>query len=125
MGGLSIVWRSLAAGGSIHLLPKFETDAAIATLRDRAVTMASLVPTMLYRILERDPGPYSGLASILLGGAPASAELVQRALFAGLPVLQTYGMTEACSQVATVVPGTAIEAIGTVGPPLSDGQPLD
>ena len=119
VGGLSIVWRSLAAGGSIHLLPKFETDAAIAALRDRAVTMASLVPTMLHRILERDPGPYSGLAAILLGGAPASAELVQRALFAELPVLQTYGMTETCSQVATVEPGTAIESLGTVGPPLS------
>ncbi|MGB9358364.1 MAG: AMP-binding protein [Acidimicrobiia bacterium] len=119
VGGLSVVWRSLAAGGSIHLLSRFEADTAIAALRERAVTMASLVPTMLHRILERDPGPYGGLASVLLGGAPASAELVQRAIFAGLPVLQTYGMTEACSQVATVEPGTAIESLGTVGPPLS------
>jgi len=118
VGGLSVVWRSLAAGGSIHLLPEFETGTVIAALRDRAVTMASLVPTMLHRILERDPGSYSGLAAILLGGAPASVELVQRALFAGLPVLQTYGMTETGSQVATVEPGTAIEALGTVGRPL-------
>ena len=120
VGGLSIVWRSLSAGGSIRLLPRFETDAVVAALRDRAVTMASLVPTMLHRILERDPGPYNGLRAILLGGAPASTELVQRALFAGLPVLQTYGMTETASQVATVEPGRAIESLGTAGPPLPD-----
>ena len=119
IGGLSVVWRSLAAGGSIHLLPGFESGTAIAALRDRAVTMASLVPTMLHRILEQDPGPYTGLAAILLGGAPASADLVERALFAGLPVLQTYGMTETASQVATVEPGTATEALGTAGPPLA------
>lgn len=118
VGGLSIVWRSLTSGGSIHLLPRFEIGAAVAALRNRAVTMASLVPTMLHRILERDPGPYSGLRAILLGGAPASTELVQRALFAGLPVLQTYGMTETASQVATVEPGTAIESLGTAGLPL-------
>jgi len=118
VGGLSIVWRSLAAGGSIELHRQFDTDAAISALRDGAVTMASLVPTMLYRILERDPGPYTNLAAILLGGAPASVGLVERALLAGLPVLQTYGMTEAGSQVATVERGTALQALGTAGPPL-------
>ena len=119
VGGLSIVWRSLAAGGSIELHRRFDTDAAVSALRGGVVTMASLVPTMLYRILERDPGPYAGLAAILLGGAPASVGLVERALIAGLPVLQTYGMTETSSQVATVERGTAVQALGTAGPPLS------
>ena len=118
VGGLSIVWRSLTAGGSIELHRQFDTEAAIAALRGGVVTMASLVPTMLHRILERDPGPYEGLSAILLGGAPASVDLVERALLAGLPVLQTYGMTEAGSQVATVERGTALQALGTAGPPL-------
>ena len=119
VGGLSIVWRSLAAGGSIELHRQFDTDAAISALRGGVVTIASFVPTMLYRILERDSGPYAGLSAILLGGAPASVGLVERALLAGLPVLQTYGMTEAGSQVATVERGTALQALGTAGPPLS------
>jgi O-succinylbenzoic acid--CoA ligase len=80
--------------------------------------MASLVPTMLQRILERDPGPYEGMTAILLGGAPAGPELVEQALLAGLPVLQTYGLTEAGSQVATVERGTAAQSLRTVGPPL-------
>jgi O-succinylbenzoic acid--CoA ligase len=118
VGGLSIVWRSLATGGSIELHRQFDPSAAIAALRGGSVTMASLVPTMLHRILERDPGPYEGLSAVLLGGAPANADLVERALLAGLPVLQTYGMTETGSQVATVERGTAAQALGTVGPPL-------
>lgn len=123
IGGLSVVWRSLVAGGSVELLPGFETAAAVTALRSDPVTFASLVPTMLHRILEVDAGPYEGLRAVLLGGAPAGVNLVARALVAGLPVLQTYGMTEAGSQVATVEPGTATAALGTAGPPL-DGVEL-
>ena len=119
VGGLAILWRSLTAGGSIELHRRFDTDTAIAALHSGAVTLASLVPTMLYRILERDSGPYEGLTAVLLGGAPARIDLVERALLAGLPVLQTYGMSEAGSQVATVERGTALRALGTTGPPLS------
>jgi O-succinylbenzoic acid--CoA ligase len=44
--------------------------------------------------------------------------MIERALDSGLPVLQTYGMTESCSQVATVEPGAARTALGTAGRPL-------
>ena len=97
---------------------RFDADRVAEALRSGSVTIASLVPTMLYRILEIDEGPYTGLRAILLGGAAASRELVERALDAGLPVLQTYGMTEACSQVATVLPGEAHDSLGTCGRPL-------
>ena len=81
-------------------------------------TIASLVPTMLHRVLEVDEGPYGGIKAVLLGGAPASRGLVERGLAAGLPVLQTYGMSETCSQVATVEPGQEQRSIGTAGRPL-------
>lgn len=118
VGGLSIVWRTLTAGGSIMMLPHFDAAEATRALRDGATTMASLVPTMLHRMLVHDAGPYCGLKAVLLGGAPATVDLVTMALDAGLPVLQTYGMTEAASQVATVEPGMAADSLGTVGSPL-------
>ena len=118
VGGLAVVWRSLAAGGSIDVHERFDAEDAVRALRHGGITMASLVPTMLRRILDLDSGPYRGLRAILLGGAPAPAALVERALAAGLPVLQTYGMTEACSQVATVQPGQALASLGTAGLPL-------
>ena len=118
IGGLSIVWRSLSAGGSMLLHPGFDAGAVAADLRSGLATIVSLVPTMLRRILEVEPGPYTGLRAVLLGGAPASRDLVERALDAGLPIRQTYGMTEACSQVATVAKGEERDALGTVGLPL-------
>jgi O-succinylbenzoic acid--CoA ligase len=115
VGGLSVVWRSLTAGGSIELHARFDAVAVARSLKGGSVSMASLVPTMLHRILEVDPGPYDGIKGVLLGGAPASRDLVERGLAAGLPVLQTYGMTETCSQVATVEPGSERQSLGTAG----------
>ncbi len=118
VGGLSVVWRSFTAGGSVELRAGFDAVGVAESLRGGPVSIASLVPTMLHRILEVDPGPYEGIKAVLLGGAPASLALVERGLAAGLPVLQTYGMTETCSQVATVDPGTTQQSLGTAGRPL-------
>jgi O-succinylbenzoic acid--CoA ligase len=124
IGGLSILWRSAAAGGAVVVHQKFRAERVAAAIRSGSVTMASFVPTMLYRLLEADPGPYQGMKGLLVGGAAATRELVERGLEAGLPILQTYGATETCSQVATVSPGEAWEALGTAGRPL-DGVAID
>jgi O-succinylbenzoic acid--CoA ligase len=118
VGGLSVVWRSFTAGGSVELRAGFDAVGVAERLRGGSVSIASLVPTMLHRILEVDAGPYEGIKGVLLGGAPASRALVERGLAAGLPVLQTYGMTETCSQVATVEPGMTQQSLGTAGRPL-------
>ena len=80
----------------------FSPQHLLATVRRHRVTLLSLVPTMLHRLL-RAPGP--GLPrcvrGILLGGAPASEALLEEARAREWPVLPTYGLTEACSQVAT------------------------
>jgi O-succinylbenzoic acid--CoA ligase len=113
-----VLWRSFAAGGSVAVQEGFDAGQVGRVLGSGSCTMASLVPTMLHRLLEAYPGPYRGVKVVLLGGAPAGRELVERGLEAGLPITQTYGMTETCSQVATVVPGEALESLGTVGPPI-------
>lgn len=121
VGGLSVLWRSAAAGGTVVIHGGFDAARVAATLRRGEVTIASLVPTMLHRVLEVDPGPYRGLRAVLVGGAPASRGLLERARGAGLPVAVTYGMTETCSQVATAVPDELGDEEGVVGLPL-DGM---
>ncbi|HSJ84672.1 MAG TPA: AMP-binding protein [Acidimicrobiia bacterium] len=108
VAGLSIVVRSVYAGGSVRMLSGFDPASFARELRG-GVTMASVVPTMLSRLLEIEPGPYQGLKGMLVGGGPIPAGLLERAAAAGLPVLPTYGLTETCGQVATLRPGSALE----------------
>lgn len=108
VGGLAIVLRSAFAGGTVRMFPKFEAGEFAAALRS-GVTFASVVPTMLHRILEIDPGPYDGVRAVLVGGGPIPDGLLERASEAGLPVLPSYGMTETCGQVATLRPGSPVE----------------
>ncbi len=123
VGGLSVLWRSAAAGGAVVAHPAFDPAAVAGALRSGEATVASLVPVMLHRVLDADPGPYPG-PLVLLGGAAAPAALIERGLDAGLRVLASYGLTEACSQVATVAPGEERKALGTAGRPV-DGMRVE
>jgi O-succinylbenzoic acid--CoA ligase len=122
VGGISILWRSFEAGGTVVLEPGFDASRVARQLAAGAATFASLVPTMLHRVLGVHSGPYRDIGAVLVGGGGAGTRLLDRALDAGLPVLSTYGMTETCSQIATVAPGRARRDLGTVGTPLSGMQ---
>lgn len=116
VGGLSVLWRSFAAGGAVVAVDGFDRDV-VAEALDTEATVASLVPTMAHRLLE-STRVFRRVRFALLGGGPADRRLVEASLGAGLALLQTYGMTEASSQVATVAPGEIEESLGTVGRPL-------
>ena len=66
----------------------------------------SLVPTQLHRALESAPVRrwLQSSRAILLGGAPAWSDLLDRARSYGLPLAPTYGTTETAAQVATLKP---------------------
>jgi O-succinylbenzoic acid--CoA ligase len=53
------------------------------------------------RLLDAGLSRPPTLRWVLLGGAPIDEPLLARAADAGVPVAPTYGMTEACSQIAT------------------------
>ncbi len=106
VGGLSIVVRQAHTGGSITMLPGFEPDSFSRALHG-TVTMASVVPTMLRRLLAL--GPYQGLRAVLVGGGPIPEGLLEEGAAVGLPVLPTYGMTETFGQIATLRPGDPLE----------------
>jgi o-succinylbenzoate---CoA ligase len=103
VGGLSILIRSAIYGTTVVLHERFDAEAVVAALsdRDQAITLVSLVPTMLARLLDAGLHEPPVLRWALLGGGPIPAPLLARAAEAGVPVAPTYGMTEACSQIAT------------------------
>lgn len=93
VGGLSILLRSAIYATTAIVHERFEADRAAA--EDH--TIVSVVPTTLARLL--DAGASAGRA--LVGGAPVPPALLVRAAEQGVGAIETYGLTEACSQVAT------------------------
>lgn len=116
MGGLAPIYRTVIDGTSLLLAPT-KTEPLLEVLREYEATGVSLVPVLLDRLLDAGTLPDS-LRSILLGGAPASAALIERCGDRGVPVYPTYGMTETASQIATARPAEATADPGTVGRPL-------
>ena len=121
IGGLSIIVRCLLAGTCAVLVPEgsFDPRAIAATIAERRVTLLSLVPTMLARLLDIDWSPPAHVRAVLVGGAATPRALLRRAHERGVPALVTYGMTETCSQIATQEPGDGrpeLQAAGHIGP---------
>ncbi|MBN1447774.1 MAG: o-succinylbenzoate--CoA ligase [Bacteroidetes bacterium] len=126
IGGLAIVVRSLFTGMAVRLHDGFAVDEVLQALRNDSVTITSVVPTMLHRIMVAAPGltaaELPSLRAVLLGGAAASVGLWDEALRRNFPVLGTYGLTESCAQVATASPLSIREEAQTAGHPLRDVQ---
>jgi O-succinylbenzoic acid--CoA ligase len=103
VGGLSIPIRSAIYATTAVLPGRFDTDTVLEELMDpaRRITLVSLVPTMLARLLDAGLSNPPTLRWALLGGGPIAPALLARAEAAGVPVAPSYGMTEACSQIAT------------------------
>ena len=121
VGGLAIALRAALYGTTVVVHERFDAELTLRSLADDRVTQMSLVGTTLARLLEAaggDPFPES-VRSVLVGGGPASAELLRRARRAGLPVLPTYGMTETASQATTLSPSAPEDKLHTAGLPLS------
>lgn len=136
VGGLAVIFRSCLYGTAVSLHPRFDLDAINHDLDANPITLISLVPTMLRRLLQSRTHWPATLRLILLGGAAAPEELIAQAN--ALPrrplsihnsqftvhsslfplVAPTYGLTEAASQVSTALPGEAARKPGTAGKPL-------
>lgn len=103
VGGLSILLRSTLYATSVVVHERFDTEAVLGELMnpEREITLVSLVPTMLARLLDAGLEHPPRLRWALLGGGPIPAPLLERAARAGVPVAPSYGMTEGCSQIAT------------------------
>ena len=120
VGGLALVHRAAHVGCTLLVRGRFSAEVLGELIGREGLTHASLVPTMLRRLLDVRGGESvpSTLRCLLVGGAPAGGGLVPIALAQGYPIALTYGLTEACSQVATAPPDLVTEKPGTVGPPI-------
>ena len=131
IGGLSILMRSVIYEISVMLHKKFDPVRVNQALFEEKVSIISLVAVMLQRMLaalddnteQEQPASYPAtLRCVLLGGGPVPYPLLEECFRRSIPVVQTYGLTEACSQAATLSPEDARRKPGSAGRPLSPVQ---
>jgi O-succinylbenzoic acid--CoA ligase len=118
VAGVQVLVRSLFAGTRpwvMDLSSGFTPEAFTAAAEELTDTIrfTSLVPTQLQRLLD-SPSPQTlavlrRFNAILLGGAPASAALLDAAREAGLKVVTTYGSAETCG--GCVYDGSPIDGV--------------
>ncbi|MGN6523548.1 MAG: AMP-binding protein, partial [Actinomycetes bacterium] len=106
IGGLQVLLRARMFGTPLVVHERFDVER-IRTERD--VTLVSLVPTQLTRLLDADVD-LSRFRAILLGGAMAPASLLARAAAAGAGVVTTYGMSETSG--GCVYDGLPLDGVG-------------
>jgi o-succinylbenzoate---CoA ligase len=117
ISGLGIVMRSVIYGTTAVVHDGFDVDRVAEALERDEITVVSLVTTMLTRLLEIG-ADLSGPRAILVGGGPVPEDPLEEALGRGATVVQTYGLTETCSQVTTLAPADAKRKLGSAGRPL-------
>lgn len=137
-GGIAPLFRALLSGTGLFLWNRFDADQIAHDLSARPeIRRISLVPTMLYRILEvyksKNLSPPLSLEQVLIGGGPASSALLRDGRESGWPLAMSYGMTETCGQIA-VQHNNGTSPPDSVGLPFPDheisirdeeGNPLD
>lgn len=124
IGGLTILIRSVIYGISVIVHEKFDPAAVNTAICEQGVSIISVVSVMLQRMLSTlDANPKTShypatLRCVLLGGGPAPRPLLEDCANRHIPVVQTYGMTESCSQAVTLAPADALRKLGSAGRPL-------
>ena len=138
IAGAQVLARSVLAGTApviarsviepVHFSPEVFLQAV--ERMSSARRFISLVPTQLHKLLESaDADPHLGaeihealgsFTGILLGGAPASADLLAYASALGLNTVTTYGSAETaggCVYSGSVLPGVRVELVPEEGMP--------
>lgn len=102
MGGFAILARVYqAACGIARFEEKWNAVRFSEWLSEAEVTHTSLVPTQVHDLVQASLSAPESLRAVVVGGGSLSENLGQAARDLGWPVLASYGMTEAASQIAT------------------------
>ena len=117
VAGLSILTRCAIYGIGAVVHDGFDSRLVAASLAEDEITLVSLVATQLIRLLD-DGVDVSGPRALVVGGGPVPLEVIEEANAKGATVVQTYGMTETCSQVTTLSPREARDRAGSAGRPV-------
>ena len=102
VGGFGVVARSYSAGCGLAVYEgKWDAGRFTKWVGLEEVTHVSLVPTQVHDLVQGGFRAPKKLRAVVVGGGRLDDDTGQAARDVGWPVLASYGMTEACSQIAT------------------------
>jgi acyl-CoA synthetase (AMP-forming)/AMP-acid ligase II len=109
IAGVSAALSNLYAGRKMVYLQQFKPKEWVRLVRDEGVTSATVVPTMLDRVvsvLEAEPVELPTLRSLAYGGSKVALPLVRKALglLPDVGFVNAYGLTETSSTIAVLTP---------------------
>ncbi|MCC4412965.1 o-succinylbenzoate--CoA ligase [Limosilactobacillus reuteri] len=126
ISGFSIIMRGLIYGMTVRLVEKFRAEEIERILANETVTIMSVVPFMLKKLIQQQNKTNthynSAFRCMLLGGGTIDRETLEICLQRSIPVVQCYGMTETCSQIVALRSIDALLKLGSVGQPLFSTQ---
>jgi acyl-CoA synthetase (AMP-forming)/AMP-acid ligase II len=109
IAGVSAALSNLYAGRKMVYLTQFDAKEWIRLVAEEGITSATVVPTMLDRIiteLDANPRPLPTLRSLAYGGSKVPLPLVRKALdlLPEVGFVNAYGLTETSSTIAVLTP---------------------
>ena len=106
VGGAMIYLRAALAGTAVHALHgRWNPQAYADLMKSSGACWSSLVPTQVVDLVNLRLRAPSTAGCIIVGGGALDMETGRKARALGWPVVQSYGMTESGSQLATALPG--------------------
>src|SRR6201997_808349 len=140
IAGVSAALSNLYAGRKMVYLPNFDAEEWVRLVNAERVTTATVVPTMLDRIVtaletgDKALVELPSLRNLAYGGSKVGLPLVRRALqlLPHVGFVNAYGLTETSSTIAVLTPddhraahaaissgdATAAKRLGSVGQPV-------
>ena len=122
IGGLMIFFRSWFAGARVCIPQKLKTEELIDEIKNQNITILSLVPTQLQKIVELRASCPPELRSVYLGGAASDESVIIEAIKLGWKIKKVYGSSETCSMAAYFDVSNHKEKINSSGQPLPNNQ---
>ncbi len=134
IAGVGAALSNLYAGRKMVYLPAFDPTEWVRLVHDEGVTTATVVPTMLDRIvtaLESESVSLPTLRNLAYGGSKVALPLVRKALglLPDVGFVNAYGLTETSSTIAVLGPedhraaltssdDAVLRRLGSVGQPV-------
>lgn len=119
VGGLNILTTpALRAGCTVTLHPKFDADAALATIERERITLTVLVPAQLEALIAHPRWLHADLSSLRMittGSTVVPQRLIQAVHERGVPLVQVWGATETAPIAACLHADEALAKAGSTG----------